>query len=143
MVSQEKPMGTTWSGAFARSLECGCKFRDAFNTALDFDKEPSAGGNDGEGLIQRGDSFASPAGVFPSASIESLQFGQGLLAHEPFEPSRFAGVIVVDHYDLAIFGKLNIDFHGIGALLPTEPHGCEGIFGGIERSPSMGDDFCR
>jgi len=45
------------------------------------------------------------------------------------------------HDNAAIAAKVNIDFHGVGVLLPAQPHGGEGIFGRIERGATMCDDL--
>src|SRR5258706_9043272 len=79
--------------------------------------------------------------MFPSANVERFQFSQSLSADFLFQPGCFSSVIIVDDDDFPVARQMNIDFNGIGALLPGEVCGGERIFRRIKGSAAMGNDF--
>ena len=58
--------------------------------------------------------------AFPAANVKRAQFGQSLIANPPVHLARAPGVVVVNDHQLAVLGKLDVNFNRVSLLLPRE-----------------------
>ncbi len=122
---------------FCRPLE----LRNAFGATFEFDENPLAVGNRREDCCECGNFLTGPSFGFPTSHVQLAQFVQGLRADFPGEAARPFCVAIMDDHQLAVLGKLNVNFDGVGLLLPREPDGSQRVFRRIMRRAAMGDDL--
>ena len=84
---------------------------------------------------------AGPLAAFPTADIQAAKFGQGLLADVLVQAGRLARALIMDHDDLPIPGEMDVDFDGVGVLLPGKVDRRQGVLRRVMRSAAVRDDF--
>src|SRR5438876_2911736 len=104
---------------FCRPLE----LRNAFGATFEFNENPLAVGNRREDCCECGNFLTGPSFALPTSHVDSAQFIERLCTDFPGEAARTFGVVIMDDHQLAVLGKLNVNFDGIGLLLPREPDG--------------------
>ncbi len=116
--------------------EGGDDFRAAFDLDIEFLSVRDGGGDFGEGW----DAGVGELRGLPAADVELAELFEGAVLGNEFGAGGALGVGVVKADDFAVAGEVEIALDGIGVLIPSELEGRQGVFRGIVRGTTVGDD---